>query len=284
MSEQLRTVSYGGGVQSTALLVLAAERRIDFPLFLFANVGADSENPRTLDFVEQYAKPYAAAHGIELVELQRTVRGGHPETLWGRLTKDQSRSLPIPVRMSNGAPGRRSCTADFKIAVVVKEIKRRLFAQGDMSRKRNQHIVHRPAVTAIGFSLDEWERMTSSTPHKCQQLVYPLIDMRLDRHACTQIIHRAGLPVPPKSSCFFCPFHNLREWRRLRDEQPTEFERAVWLEDHLNERRDVLGKDAIYFSALGAQRDQSLRQVVGDETHEQMDMFAVTCDAFSCFT
>lgn len=30
----LRTVSYGGGVQSTALLVLAAQRRIDFPLFL----------------------------------------------------------------------------------------------------------------------------------------------------------------------------------------------------------------------------------------------------------
>ena len=27
----------------------------------------------------------------------------------------ESRSLPIPVRMSNGAPGNRSCTADFKI-------------------------------------------------------------------------------------------------------------------------------------------------------------------------
>ena len=41
----LRAVSYGGGVQSTALLVLAAERKIDFPLFVFANVGDRAENP-----------------------------------------------------------------------------------------------------------------------------------------------------------------------------------------------------------------------------------------------
>lgn len=32
MSDRIRAVSYGGGVQSTALLVLAAQRRIDFPL------------------------------------------------------------------------------------------------------------------------------------------------------------------------------------------------------------------------------------------------------------
>ncbi len=38
----LRSVSYGGGVQSTALLVLAAQGDIDFPLFLFANAVCDT--------------------------------------------------------------------------------------------------------------------------------------------------------------------------------------------------------------------------------------------------
>jgi hypothetical protein len=43
----LRVISYGGGVQSTALLVLAAQGRIDFGVFLFANVGDDSDpDPR----------------------------------------------------------------------------------------------------------------------------------------------------------------------------------------------------------------------------------------------
>lgn len=72
----LRSVSYGGGVQSTALLVLAAQGRIDYPLFLFANVGADSEHPASLRYVREVAMPYAEAHGIELVELCRVPRKG----------------------------------------------------------------------------------------------------------------------------------------------------------------------------------------------------------------
>src|SRR5205823_7822141 len=119
----LRVISYGGGVQSTALLVLAAQRRVDFDVFLFANVGDDSEDPATLAYIEQHAKPYAAAHGVRLVELRRTRRDGSTETLHGRLTKPGSRSLPIPVRMSSGAPGTRSCTAGFKIRVIRRSLK-----------------------------------------------------------------------------------------------------------------------------------------------------------------
>lgn len=44
----IRAFSYGGGVQSTAALVLAAQGIIDYPLFLFSNVGDDSEHPGTL--------------------------------------------------------------------------------------------------------------------------------------------------------------------------------------------------------------------------------------------
>ena len=69
-------VSYGGGVQSTALLVLAAQGEIDYRTFLFANVGDDSEHPASLRYVREVAAPYAAAHGIELAELQRTWKRG----------------------------------------------------------------------------------------------------------------------------------------------------------------------------------------------------------------
>ncbi len=62
----LRCVSYGGGVQSTSLLVLAAQGRIDFDLFLMANVGEDSEHPATLKYVREVAIPYAEERGIEL--------------------------------------------------------------------------------------------------------------------------------------------------------------------------------------------------------------------------
>ena len=106
----MRIFSYGGGVQSTACLVLAAQGIISYPTFLFCNVGDDSEDPKTLDYVHLYAIPYAKAHGIDLLELHKRDREGQIITLYGNLTKPNSRSIGIPVRMNNsGAPGKRSC-------------------------------------------------------------------------------------------------------------------------------------------------------------------------------
>src|SRR5215213_8658426 len=119
MMSELRAFSYGGGVQSTAALVLSAEGRIDFPLFLFANVGDDSENPRTLEYLARHAKPYAAARGIDVVEVSAS------ETLLARTLRNK-RSVPIPVRMSgSGAIGTRQCTMRFKILPIAAELRRR---------------------------------------------------------------------------------------------------------------------------------------------------------------
>lgn len=194
-----RFVSYGGGVQSTALLVLAARNRIDFRTFVMANVGDDSEDPRTLDYVRNVAVPYAAAHGIALHVLDRVKRDGTTETLWGRLMREGSRSLPIPVRMDNGAPGNRSCTADFKIKVT--------------GRWAKQHgaTPENPAVVGIGISRDEIARANNRRCEPHERIVYPLIGLgeetglMLSRQDCAALIGAEGLPVPPKSSCFFCP-------------------------------------------------------------------------------
>ena len=124
----VRSVSYGAGVQSTALLALAAKGEIDFRLFIFANVGDDSEHPASLAYFRDHARPFAEAHGIEMVEVQNTPKrgrfAGRVETLYGRLTHPDSRSLDIPVRMTNGAPGTRKCTADFKIRPVARNLVR----------------------------------------------------------------------------------------------------------------------------------------------------------------
>lgn len=199
----LHTISYGGGVQSNALLALAAQGRIEFRTFLFANVGADSENPATLEYVRDVAMPFAARHGIELVELHRTFargpRTGEVETIFGRLTKPGSRSLPIPLRMSGGQPGVRACTADFKVRVVGKELRRRGAS------------VDRPAIVGLGISVDEMERAKPGIDPRApyQRRVYPLLDLGLRRSDCHQIIADAGLPIPERSACWFCLIWNL---------------------------------------------------------------------------
>lgn len=167
----IRSVSYGGGVQSTALLVLAARRVIDFPLFLFANVGDDSEHPATLRYVREVAKPYADEHGIELVELHRTMRDGSQETLMGRIER-RPKSIPIPIRMGEGgAPGNRTCTLDFKIRVIAKELKRRGASEAT------------PATVAIGFSVDEITRVKPSR-EPLEVFAHPLLDLGMSRQDC----------------------------------------------------------------------------------------------------
>lgn len=272
----IRSVSYGGGVQSTALLVLAATGRIDYPLFLMANVGDDSEHPATLAYVRDVAVPYAAANGVELRILDRVKRDGTVETLWGRLMKDGSRSLPIPVRMSNGAPGNRSCTADFKIRVIGKELKRLGATAMD------------PATVAVGISLDEIQRANTRKVEAHERVVYPLVSigddtgLRLRRSDCERVIRDAGLPVPPKSSCFFCPFHRMTAWEDLAREDPDLFARSVHLEATLNARRDMLGKDHVYLTRYGQPLDTLVND--GQPLLPLADDTDGTCDSGWCFT
>lgn len=247
----IRTISYGGGVQSTAMLVLAVQGRIDFQTALFCNVGDRAEAPETLAYVEQVAAPYCEANGIELVQLRRRwVRGeraGQAEDLWDRLTREGSRSLPIPVRMSNGAPGTRSCTIDFKIQVMAKW------------HKQHGATKETPAHVAIGFSTDEIERTERAHSRDYEVVEYPLLDLRIDRSACAEIIRKAGLPVPSKSSCFFCPFHSPRHWAEMRRDRPEQFWKAVELEQRLNERT-TRGKDPVWLTRFNKPLDEAIAE------------------------
>lgn len=247
-------------MQSTALIVLAARGEIDFRLAIFANTGDDSEHPESIRYVREVAKPYAEANGIELLELNRRRRDGSIETLYGRLTSD-SPAIGIPVRMNNsGAPANRNCTLDFKIRPIAKELK-----------KRGASAIS-PATVALGISVDEYQRMRSSSGIPHELLTYPLIDKRIDRAACIGIIERAGLEVPPKSSCWFCPFHSISNWRKQLQTEPALFERSAELEQMLNDRRATLGKDPVWLT----RKLIPLREAVTDDG--QLNMF----DGGSC--
>lgn len=274
MANTLNIISYGGGVQSTAMLVLACRGELGYPVTdaLFANVGDDSEHPDTLTFVRDHAIPYGAAHGVTVHELPRIKRDGSVETLWQRLTKEGSRSLPIPVRMSNGAPGTRSCTADFKINVIGRWL------------KKHGASADNPATVCIGISTDEIIRVSNKKSHPYENPVYPLIELDLDRSRCIRIIRESGLPVPPKSSCFFCPFHRPGTWSDMRRDRPDLFNKSVELERLLNDRRVTLGKDPVWLTRFNAPLDVVIGKaqdvIPGLDVTPDMDR----CDSGHCWT
>jgi hypothetical protein len=270
----LTVLSYGGGVQSTALLVLSALGELPpIDAALFCNVGDDSEHPASLEYVRNVAQPWAAERGVKVIELDRVKRDGTVETLYGRLTKPGARSVGIPVRMANGAPGNRSCTADFKIRVVAKWLKQHGATNTD------------PATVWIGISTDEIQRVKGRSPIPHETVAYPLIDLGLDRSRCMSVIADAGLPVPPKSSCYFCPFHRPQMWAEMRRDEPELFEKSARLEEHLNTVRDRIGKDHIYFT----DRLKPLRVAI-PEAQDMLPMFdespdTITgCDEGHCWT
>ena len=195
----IHAFSFGGGVQSTAALVLAAQGKLQatddsyrWDVFLFSNVGERAEHPATLEYVHDIAMPFAEHHGIELRELRKMRRGGEPDDLLTSIER-KNRSLPFPVRMSNGAPGNRTCTADFKINVIHRELRRMGATPAE------------PAVVGIGISMDEiqrakgWGVVDPRTPAQIRE--YPLLRAGIRRQDALKIIAEAGLPQPPRSAC-----------------------------------------------------------------------------------
>jgi PP-loop superfamily ATP-utilizing enzyme len=266
-----RLISYGGGVQSTALLVLAATEQIDFQHAIFSNVGDDSEHPASLKYVREIAKPYADKHGINLVEVQRTNREGVPtETLHQRLVNKEHRAIGIPVRMSNGAPASRTCTSEYKIKVVAKWVRQQGATKTD------------PATVAIGISTDEMQRANNRQTIPYEIAVYPLLDLGLNRGDCQNIIANAGLPVPPKSSCYFCPFHRTSTWREMRRDEPELFEKSVDLERKINEKRTRLGMDHVWLSDRLRPLDEAIFEAQEPLNFEQDGPEG--CDEGYCWT
>lgn len=270
----LRTISYGGGVQSTALIVLAVQGTLDelmggrVDAALFANTGDDSEHPKTLEYVRNIMIPWAAEKGLDVIELQRRTKDGNIETLWERATDPNKRSLPIPVRLSNGAPASRHCTVDFKIKVLQKWIKEHGASNDD------------PAHVAVGISTDEYQRANNKSDAKFEKRVFPLLHLNMDRLSCMKLIHDSGLPVPPKSSCFFCPWHSKVTWAEMRRDEPELFAKSVELERILHEKADRNGHKRAYLTDALVPLDQAISEA-------PQSLFAEfnggSCDAGVCW-
>jgi hypothetical protein len=90
------------------------------------------------------------------------------------------------------------------------------------------------------------------------------------------IIEAAGLPVAPKSSCWFCPLHTIRFWIEQRRTRPKLFEKSCQLEELLNDRRLSLGKDPVYFCS----RLKPLREAIKDD--KNLRLFADEEWEYSC--
>jgi hypothetical protein len=267
-----RILSWGGGVQSMALTVLQAQGRLrnPFDYFVFANVGADSENPATLAYVDEVAKPYMLKHSVPFVEVAKTVRG-KPESLLAYIYRTP-KSVPIPMYFTVSGLGRRSCTQDFKVRAVDKWVRTQGFQYVTMG---------------LGISLDEYHRARDTQWHDkgggdtygfLKRREYPLIDLHMRRNDCKQVVRDAGLPPAPKSSCWFCPFTKHNEWVEMKRERPEMFAQAVALEEKINSKSDFRGQ----YASLHISR-KPIANAVGNQLPMFPEWEMDNCESGYCF-
>lgn len=89
----------------------------------------------------------------------------------------------------------------------------------------------------IGYDAGEQRRYAHSQSYNLADKKYlnryPLIeDWHWDREDCIRAIQAAGLPLPGKSSCFFCPSMKRGEIETLKRQYPDLYRRAVALEEN----------------------------------------------------
>ena len=214
----MNIVGYGGGTNSTAMLIGLYHRKIPVDLILFSNTGG--EQPHTYDFLPIMDR-WLEEHGLPTItQVEYTDRNGD------RLTLEQEclRSGTLPAI----AYGYKKCSLKHKAGPQEKFCNHYqpcldVWARGEKVTK------------FIGYDVDEQRRREGAMPHdavdKKYQKVYPLMDWGWTREDCIKAIEQEGLPLPGKSSCFFCPSTKKKEIRTLYHQHPDLLARALAIED-----------------------------------------------------
>lgn len=221
----MRVLSFGAGVQSSALLFMCERGEVEPVDFaVFADTGAEPAEVLTwLERVRKLVK--TPIHVAQRGNIETEVLGH-----WRGSIK-RCGQPPLYAIDTNGKPAMlaRHCTKEYKIEVVDREIKRQL---GIKPKQRMVGVVE----IVMGISFDERQRMTE--PREAwKRHSYPLVDRGLWRGHCIEYVEALGIGTPPRSACYFCPYKSNAEWRRLRDQHPGDWQKAVAFDHHI--RRSV---------------------------------------------
>lgn len=205
-------VSFGGGVDSTALLVELKNRGIRPDLILFADTGG--EKPETYAHVRTVSF-WCLTVGFPAVTTVRYIPTRSPyATLEGECIKNET--LP------SLAFGMKSCSLKWKVTPQQRYVKK--------------HFPGAAITWAIGLDASPADEKRCKTyaakAVEGDRRWYPLQDWGFNRDKCKEIIRREGLPVPPKSSCFFCPAMKKDEIIQLKETHPGLHQRALTIEQN----------------------------------------------------
>lgn len=208
----MRVASYGGGTNSKAMLIKMVDLGDRPYAILFADTGA--EKPGTYADIKSFSAWLESKGFPAIITVSEAVT----------LEDDCLKRKALP----SVAYGFKTCSQRWKARPQERWIKQQTAAQ-ELWNSGGK------VTKIIGIDAGEEQRAKKYDDPKYDQ-IYPLVDWGIDRDDCIDIIKRAGLPLPGKSSCFFCPNMRKTEIMQLKVENPDLAERAITLEKNMEAR------------------------------------------------
>ncbi len=224
-------LSYGGGVNSCSMTLRLVNDGWRGPI-VFADTSAE--------------RPSTYCHIAWMDEWLKT-RGLHIETIsWATAT-------PTMLEIASKTVHDKSLIVDrptlegfcLKHGLIPLEAVRWCSVNFKRVLLEAYRIEHGIEVTLQGIGSDEPTRVHYDDP----TVRYPLVDWGWRRRDCIEYITAQGIPIPPKSSCFFCPSPHLNVRRELWKDHPELYERAAAMERNAslrNHKRATLDPRGIF--------------------------------------
>lgn len=223
-------VAYGLGVDSTAMLVGMINRGEIPDLILFADVG--NEWPESYEYLP-VINAWLREHGAPEVQVVRRVG---VRTTYNTLEENCLVNETLPSL----AFGRKACSQKWKVEPQNKFVSKWGPAKAAWAAGLK-------VTKLIGYDAGPKDmRRSDIAEDKQYEYRYPLREWGWDRERCIAEIKAAGLPVPRKSACFFCPSTKPEEIDELMEKHPDLAARIVRLEDNAQQHMQcgtVVGKD-----------------------------------------
>lgn len=207
MKDSPLTSNYGGGVNSGGMLIGMYERDIRPDLIIYADPGNWLEEPAE--------KPETYLH-IELFSGWLVSVGFPPVTVVRHKSDTLYRSCIRNGTLPSKAYGFPGCAVKFKHQII----------------ESHETLLFGPDVVitkAIGYHASE-DRGSNITQKGRYRYRYFLKEWGWGQRQCVESFSRHALPVPKKSSCWFCPSMKLHEIIELNHDHPQLASKAIGME------------------------------------------------------
>ena len=260
---EITYLSLGWGVQSWTIAAMVALGELP-PIDLAIHADTGHEGQKTYEHASKWT-PWLEERGVGVVTVQPANQQIVRED-WG-IGSIHVPAYTLGKQDASHGQIKRQCTKHWKLQPIRSHLRTLL--------------PPRPKPGAVecwqGISLEEYTRMRSSDV-KYIENVYPLVELRMTRGDCISWLRGKGLDVPPKSSCVFCPHHNLAAWRNLKRQGGPDWDNAVYVDQNIRDRR---GDFTLFLHPARVPLEEAVR-IPEDYGAEQLAL-DIPCDGGVCF-